>query len=495
MQSKKEITESEQLLAARWKDYRHDPVKFAFEVAQVKRLDPWQKELLMNLAQHDLVAVAASTGIGKDFTAALAIIWFLCCHPYAKVAATSASAQQVQVSLWMELQKIISESEFLPHILEWTPSTVKVRGYEERWRAFQSIAAKRVSGTTGESSAEGGQGLHADYLLVVISEASGVDDAQFDAKLATLTGGIRNICLCIGNPQRRSGRFYDIFHRAEYKKHWITRNVSHLDSSFVSQAASQRLIDTHGEDSALVQAKVHGQFPMLTEGRTIYGFKEVEDAFTRNWEDDPKNPIQIGVDVARYGDCETVIVVRRSNLVLEIIPYKRIDLMTTTANIVDAATSWWHREFNDPRKPGEISPDDFVLCQDDTMIVVDEVGIGGGVIDALRSQGWTVVGVNNGSTPRNKLHYASRGDEIWFVDGKLALDRVSIPQQDEELQHQLCNREVRYSRDGTKRRVETKDELLRRGLPSPDRADAFLLAFATVTNSRMYDFSRAIRVT
>lgn len=485
--------ESETLLQARWENYRKDPVAFAYEVAQVKKLDKWQEEVLMSLATNDLVAVAAGVGVGKDYLAAVTICWFLCVHPFAKVAAMSASAQQVQVSLWMEISRVISESEVLPHLLEWTPSVVKVRGYGERWRAFQSIAAKRISAVTGDAHAEAGQGLHADYLLVVISEASGVDDSHFDAKLATLTGGIRNVCFCIGNPQRRSGRFYEIFTKPSYKKYWVTRHVDQRESSFVNPESSQRLIDLHGEDSPIVQAKVHGMFPMIAEGKTIFGYDEVEQAFDRFCEDMPLLPIQIGVDVARYGDCETVILVRRGNLVLDIQTYKRLDLMSVAGMTVQAATMWWRQPFGNPNK-FDLEPDAFLKCQDDTLIVVDEVGIGGGVIDALRSQGWTVSGINNGSKPRNPKHYASRGDELWFVDGKLAMDRISIPQRDEELQHQLCNREVRYARNGTQRRVETKDELLKRGLPSPDRADALLLAFATVTNQRMYDYSSSIRV-
>jgi hypothetical protein len=123
------------------------------------------------------------------------------------------------------------------------------------------------------------------------------------------------------------------------------------------------------------------------------------------------------------------------------------------------------------------------------MICVDEVGVGGGVIDQLRSQGWKVVGINNGRKPRNSKYYKSRGDEIWLVDGKMAIAEAYIP-RDEELQHQLCNREIRF--DGIKRRLETKDEMLRRGLPSPDRADALMLAFASVANTELLNFRKAL---
>ena len=480
-------------LRSLWGQYYNDPVRFTLEVTQLRKLDPWQQEALTALANNSLVAVAGGTGIGKETVAASALIWFLMTRPFAKVSATSASAHQITFALWQEIHKLISGSKYLPQYLEWTPSKILVRGHEERWSAFQSVAAKRISAGTGDVNAEGGAGIHEKHVLIIISEASGVDDAQWDAKLLTLTGGADNRCLAIGNPVRRSGRFFEIFSNPAWQNVWWTRNVSHLESSFTNRAASERFIATYGEDSPIVQSKIFGQFPKQADGRTIFGYDEVEAAFMRVVDDHPEYQIQIGVDVARYGDNETVLFTRRGRFGLEMEIIPRSSVMDTVFACVRQATRWWNRKFDDPRK-GEwlLTPDEFAMVRKNCLFVIDDAGVGGGVVDALRSQGWRVMGINNARAARNGRHYKSRGDEIWMVDGKIALADAYIP-RDLKLQQQLCAREVRFdAATGTKRRLESKEEMAQRGLDSPDRADAVMLAFANVQTADNFDFRRAV---
>ena len=481
-------------LMSKWAEYIDNPVKFAYEVVCIERLDKWQEETLMALATipRAQVAVAAGTGVGKEVIASLSLLWFLCTRPGARVAAMSASAHQVEVALWFEIQKWIDHSPYLGFFVEWTPSKIKMKENPDGWFAFQSIAAKRVSSKTGERDAEGGAGIHGKHLLLIISEASGVDDVHIDAKLATLTdAGDDQRVLVIGNPVRRSGRFYEFFSKEEVKKSWWTRNVSHAESSFVSKAVGQRLIDLNGEDSPIVQAKVMGQFPTGSEGRNVFSYDEIIAAFNRNVEDDPDQALHVGVDVARYGDDETVIAVVRNHFGMPLKRYKKLSTMETAIATVQEITRWWRRPADNPRpKTAVLTPDDFIKCQREVFIKVDETGVGGGVVDALRSQGWIVFGINNASTPRNKRHYRSRGDEIWMVDGKIGLSRSYIP-HDDDLLHQLCNREVEFDLNG-KRKLESKEHMKTKGLPSPDMADALMLALAVVVDIRNFDYSKTV---
>lgn len=401
----------------------------------------------------------------------------------------------MQVALWQELHTRISQSKILPRYIEWTPSKILVRGYGETWQAHQSIAAKRIAAGTGEAQAEGGAGLHAKHLLIVVSEASGVEEAHWDAKLATLTGGSDNRLLAIGNPVRRSGRFYEVFMKPEVKQYWWTRNVRHDESSFANQAASQRLIEMYGEDSPIVRAKVYGEFPTFADGLTIFGYDEVQSAFARVVEDNPHLYMQVGVDVARGGDNESVVAVRRGRYVLQIEPYKHVnDLMHLAEIVVQDITRWYKRDANNPRRGFFVlAPQEFSECMFTTLICIDDVGVGGGLTDALKSMGWKVMPIHGQHAPRNGRHYKSRGDEIWMVDGKIQLNECYVPRdKDDKLLHQLCTREVRYdAATGTKKRLESKPEMERRGLPSPDRADALMLALATVTTVDQMDFRRA----
>ena len=482
-----------QKLAERWAHYYDHPVDFAYEVIGIERLDQWQQDTLNALFQRPSaqVAVAAGTGVGKETVAALATLCFLATRKNSRVAAMSASESQLKNALWIEIHKwLYHGKQHLAQFIEWTPTRILVRGHP-KWYAFQSTASKRVS-KTGEVDAEAGAGLHGEHLLLIISEASGVDDVLWDAKLATMTDeGDDNRILAIGNPVRRSGRFYEIFKKEDVRKHWWVKNVSHAESSFVSKLASKRIADIG--NAALTRAKVEGEFPDADDGWAIYRLDELLEANNRNIDDqdDPSLKLQIGIDVARGGPCFSVVYGRRGRIGLGYEKYQHSDLMLVVSSAVQFATRWWGRKALEGPRPASavLSAADFQAAQRGTIFVIDIVGMGAGVYDALRAQGWTCKGIHAQHVPRNKKHYASRNDELWFVDGKIALTDCYVP-HDDTLELQICARRMKYDRTG-KRRVETKDEMMKRGLDSPDVADGFMLAFAQVVDHSELDYSRA----
>lgn len=476
-------------------DHWYDnPVDFAYEAVQIDKLDQWQEESLQALSDNDLVAIAAGTGVGKEVVASISTLWYLMTRPMSRVVATSASATQVQNALWTEINLWLHKGDFLRQHLEWTPSRVFHKGKDKApvWYAYHSVAAKRISSATGEKEAEGGAGMHRDYMLLVISEASGVEDVHWDARMLTMTSNIENKCLAIGNPVRRSGRFYEVWAKPKVRRSWYVKNVSHMESTFTSKEMSQRMIDTMGNDHPVVQAKVHGQFPTFIAGKTVFGFDEISDCFKRKVDDDLTTQLQIGVDVARFGTNKTVIYSRRGPMGLGFVEYEKTDVVETCEYAAMEAQRWWRRATSYPRKYSEVLPvEQLLMCQREVLFCVDETGVGGGVVDLLRRQGWRAVGVNNGSVPRNKRHYVSRGDEMWMVDGKQAFKEAYLP-EDEDLQNQLCNREIMYDSKGLRRKLETKDQMQKRGLSSPDIADACMLAFVTVRLPSANDYRNAM---
>ena len=174
--------------------------------------------------------------------------------------------------------------------------------------------------------------------------------------------------------------------------------------------------------------------------------------------------------------------------------------------MVREALRWYDRSCDDPRQVDHLKSDDLVNrymeehaeelkdIKKVTLFVVDDDGIGGGVTDELREQGWSVFPFHFNAPPKDPVHYKQRGDEIWFVDGPEALEYCSIP-NDSSLVAQLPAREYKWDKNEQYRRVESKDDMQDRGLESPDDADAFLLAYGRFKKANIDDFKGAFRRT
>lgn len=438
--------------------YWDNPVAFAEDILKFYP-DEWQRDVLNDLAGHPFVSVRSGQGVGKTSLEAVAALWYLCCRPNPKVVCTAPTRQQLNDVLWAEIAKWL-EGTMVKNFLKWTKTKVYMIGYEERWFATARTATKP----------ENMQGFHEDYMLFIVDEASGVADDIMEAILGTLTG-LENKLLMCGNPTRTSGVFYDSHHkdRSDYKTH----KVSSYDSPRASKDNIERLIRKYGEDSDVVRVRVYGEFPK-SEPDTFIHLEKVEAATMREVYIDESGervipddaPLEIGVDVARYGDDETVICPRIGNFVPFLKTYNKQDTMVTAGHVIKLAKELM-LEYGRPS------------C----VIKVDDDGVGGGVTDRLREvvleEGLyiDVIDCHNGAAALNPEHYYNWGSESWATIRELLHDgEIEIP-NDEDLVGQLSTRKYTVTSKG-KIRLESKDEMKKRGLRSPDRADALVLAFA-----------------
>lgn len=275
--------------------YRKDPVLYAREVLSFEP-DRWQREVLADLAGNPKVAVKSGQGVGKTSVEAVALLWFLTCFPYPRVVATAPTKQQLHDVLWAEASKWQERSPLLKVILKWTKTYIYMAGYEKRWFATARTATKP----------ENMQGFHEDNMLFIVDEASGVAEPIMEAILGTLSGGNNKLLMC-GNPTRTSGTFFDAFNSdmALYKHH----TVSSLDSQRTNRQNIASLVRKYGEDSNVVRVRVKGLFPKQ-EDDVFIAHEIVEQCGSRLYRLDEKNLLPyiiFGVDVARYGNDETVI--------------------------------------------------------------------------------------------------------------------------------------------------------------------------------------------
>ena len=437
-------------------EYRDNPARFVEEILRVTP-DEWQTEALKALSERNRVAIRSGHGVGKSAFESWAAIWFLFTRPFCKVICTAPTIRQLYDVLWSEISKWLKRSELLSSTFEWQKTKVICKCAPERWFAAARTAARP----------ENMQGFHDDHLLFILDEASGIDDAIFEAIEGALTGSDNKLVMC-GNPTRNIGFFKRAFF--EDSELYSTLKVSSTESRRVSDEYCRRLIKQYGTDSDVVRVRVFGEFPKAeTDG--LIALEWVERSMMREPEYDGE--MAIGVDVARFGDDETVVATRLGRSVLPLEAWRKTDLMTTVGRII-----------------GTLERVMATYSKGRAVINVDDTGVGGGVTDrlreVLRGRRITINGCNNGSKAHD-THYQNWGAESYFaLRDRFQSEEIILP-RDEELAAQLSTRKY-YLTSTDKLALETKGEYKKRIGRSPDRADALVLAFAPTLRMTMPDF-------
>ena len=422
------------------------PVQFAREVLGVT-LWSKQEEVLEALKDHQRVAVKSGNGLGKGFSAAAAILWFLCCYDPAVVLSTAPTFRQVRHVLWREVHRLYRRASF--------PLGGKLLDTHLEMSEFRFAL-----GLSADSDDEF-QGFHSPNMLIVVDEAEGVEETIYEAIEAIMTSEHCRLLL-IGNPTTVSGTFRAAFHEDRILYHTIT--ISALESPNVKAErvvtrglTTQRWVEERkkvwGEENPIYQARVLGEFSDPGED-TLIALSMVEEATGRESTEpsEEEQPV-LAVDVARFGSDKSVILRRRGMVVEDVQAYRGLDTMKLTGLIVAAIDSCNPQE-----------------------VIVDEVGIGAGVVDRLREQGHRVQGINVGRPAQDSQHYANlRAEGYWRLRQLFTEGAISVP-VDNDLVGQLTA--LRYGFNSLGHVViESKDEMRRRGVPSPDKADALMLAF------------------
>lgn len=435
--------------------YQKNPVLFAEEVCSFHP-DEWQRNVLMDIAGYTKVSVRSGHGVGKTGVEAVVLLWFLSCFRFPKVIATAPTRQQLNDILWSEVEKWRSKSPLLQELLTWTKTYVYMKGYEKRWFAVAKTA----------SEPESMQGFHEENMLIIVDEASGVEDAIMEAILATLSGKNNKLLMC-ANPTRTTGTFYDSHNRDRgmYKCH----RVSSLDSARTNKENIASFIRKYGEHSNVVKVRVYGDFP-AQEDDVFLPLPLIEQSVINELDTEKIYKITMGVDVARYGDDETIIATNVGGIIDIPIVRHGQSLMTTVGDIV----MQYKRLIKEyPNYKGVIT------------VNIDDTGLGGGVTDRLeevkeeeRLRRLEIVPVNFGSKPPqdgSEDRYQDISTYMWATLKTLMENREVRIVNDEELVAQLSVRKYSITSTG-KIMLESKKAMKDRGIKSPDRGDAVVLS-------------------
>lgn len=455
--------------------YYDRPVEFTEDVIKA-RPDKEQRKILRSVAANRMTTVRSGHGVGKSALEAWVMIWFLTTRPFPKIPCTAPTQHQLFDVLWAEVSKWIRNNPVIGNELIWTKEKVYMKGHPEEWFAVARTASKP----------DALQGFHADHVLYIIDEASGVKDEIFEPVLGSLSTGGARLLMC-GNPTQLSGFFYDSHNknRASYK----TYHIDARNSAFVSAESIQTIINMYGEDSDVFRVRVAGDFP-LAEDDIYIPLPLVENSImTEFFPRKCPQIVDIGCDVARFGDDKTVIGYKIDEKAMFYKKRQGQDTMKTADDIVALGEMLVSRY---QMKPGKDSP---------IPTKVDDGGVGGGVVDRLRqikrndpTRFWwlDVIPVQFGKRLKHKHYYDSTTYMMSVVkkllqpfddEGNKKPVELILP-NDDDMVAQLSGRKY-YMTENSRIKIESKKEVKKRGRPSPDEADCILLLCLPVKRKKV----------
>lgn len=402
--------------------------------------------------QSARVAVSSCTGSGKTAVLSMLTFLYLMILPDCRILVTSPSFNQLNRVFSSELRKWHKKMipQFQPYydLTRETVRYVNTKKYEQ----FCSLVTASVE------NKEALQGGHADNYVIFADEASGVSEEAFDILLATLSTGKGGRFVQVSNPVRSSGRFYQIFQNE--KSFWEKLYFSAYDSPNVNKEWIEEMKETYGEDSDLYRMRVLGRFPRVGVAQYISA-DIVEECINNNIrpQDYHNFPKIMGVDVARFGDDSTCLVVRQGPKLIDFKVFKGLSTMEVATKVAE-----------------------FQAIHQTTQIHVDAIGVGAGTHDRCKDLRLPVVDVNvsNKSTEPNK--YCNLRAQIWGKMKEWLENGADLPREardkDTNLAAELTSMEYFYN-NKLQLQLMSKKDLKRAGHASPDIADALSLTFAS----------------
>lgn len=413
----------------------------------------WQGEFLKDVGRAKFegrrrFSVRAGHGVGKSSVETWLILWFVLFHRNLKVPVTANSQDQLRDVVWAELSRWWRElPPFLQDMISITGERVVVKADPEG-----SFAVAR---TARPERPEALQGFHAETLAFFVEEASGIEDIIFETAGGALSSE-NSWVFMFANPTRSSGYFHRSHH--QNRGSWRVYHVPCQCSSRVSPTYAAQIAAEYGEASNVFRVRVLGEFP-LSEDDAVIQLGWIEAAVDRDVSPSESGLVW-GLDVARYGDDTTALARRRGNVLLgPVVEWKKYDLMQTCGVIAQL-----YAETTLNLRPGAIN--------------VDVIGLGSGVVDRLREIGLPVRGINVGEQPSsNPERYMRMRDELWWRTREWFESRAVTMPRDDGLISELVSPKYKLESSG-KIKIESKDDMKKRGVKSPNKADALCLTFA-----------------
>lgn len=438
--------------------------------------EDYQGEIINSLLgpkSGDRTAVKSGHGVGKTSTEAFCLWVYMVTRPHCRIPCTAPTQSQLKDILWPECAKWMNKMpDELKAQFELSEMHIRQKQHPKTWFAVARTSNKQ----------ENLQGFHNDNVLVLVDEASGVPQPVFEVIEGILTNadehGLEAKLLMAGNPTQTSGEFYNAFHKNKslYNRFTVSGDVERPTDPnggaiYCSARVSSRYRDTmarkYGPNSPVYDVRVRGLFPTMADDVVIpLSWAEQAAQIELPGFDLVADPLTLVMDVARFGGDETVLGVFRRNHCIKMQWWPR----TSTGECVDILwEAYKHSHVPVAR------------------IIVDEPGIGGGVIDSARRANMPITPYHGGASLREpngdpsedcRMFANRRSRDWWRVRRAFEKGLCRIP-DDETLINQLASVKYQYNQRD-KIQVETKGEMRERlgEDASPDRADVIVMGLA-----------------
>lgn len=432
------------------------------ELANFTGPNAWQERLLkrvrdgLPVGTAIRIAVTSGHGVGKSALVAMLIWWAFSTREKTRGVVTANTENQLKTKTWVEIAKW--HRLFIARHLFKCTATALFSVDEELAREWRMDIVP-----WSERNTEAFAGLHnqGNRILIVFDEASAIPDVIWEVTEGALTDKDTEIIwLVCGNPTKTTGRFRQCFPGGDFAHRWFNIKVDSREVPFTDKAQIAEWILDHGEDSDFVRVRIRGEFPVVDSASFIS--RDLATAAVLRPIEPQSGPLVLGVDVARYGTNVSCAWPRRGRDASSIKP-RFYQGLSTTALVTRIAS--------------------FALEINVSAIFVDGVGVGGGVVDGLSDLGLPVFEILANARPdglTGNVKTANKRAEMWELV-RQALPTLSIldriPGYERSVVSELSSPE--YTINGSDAiQLESKEMMRRRGIESPDAADALALTFA-----------------
>lgn len=399
----------------------------------------------------------ACAGPGKTAVEAVLGWNFLSCYgargEHPKAAVMSMSGANLQDNLWAELNKWQQKSEFLRSTFTWNQKRISANDHPETWfmsaRSFPKTANAEEIGRTLS-------GLHSKFILYIIDESGDISpNVLKSAEQGLSTGPIFGKIVQAGNPTSHTGMLYEAVTNGD-QWHLIRitgdpddpRRSKRIDADW-----ARAQIKKYGRDNPWVMAFILGEFPPSALN-SLLGPEDVERSMQTEHGEDKYTWSQkrLGVDVARFGDDDTVIFPRQGLVAFKPLVLKGEKTPAIAARIAKAKIDWGSE-----------------------MEFVDGTGgFGAGVCDSLELAGYSPQEIHFSAKSPEPEYYNMRA-YMWFKMAEWVKKNGALP-NDPQLAKELIAPKY-YFKNGMFL-LEDKDQIKKRLGFSPDKGDALALTFA-----------------
>jgi len=426
----------------------------------------WQREILIELGEglisfEQAVRLARTSGhgVGKSALVSWIILWAMSTFEDTMGVVTANTETQLKTKTWAQLAKwyrlFIGRDMF---DLTATGLFSTDPEHEKTWR-FDMVP-------WSERNTEAFAGLHnlGKRIVVIFDEASAIPDVIWEVTEGALTDkNTQIIWAAFGNPTRNKGRFRDCFRGGRFAHRWRTAAIDSRLVKFTDKAQINEWIADYGEDSDFVRIRVKGMFPRV-DAESFIPYSLAIEAVGRSIIPSLGEPLILGVDVARFGDDPSVIFPRRGR-----------DGYTNPPEVLYGTSTM--------ETASKVAASFLTLRA--SVVMIDSGGVGGGVVDRLRVLRIPVMEVDFGSKPDGTnsddgTKYANKRAEIWGAVREW-LKIGSIPERVHGLEVTLID-ELTAPKFGLNAmeeiQLESKKEMRKRGVKSPNLADALACTFA-----------------